>query len=317
MAKLISLAFACLFFLPAAAARDVAKLSLPCNSGDQVLSPDGAQIAVGCEDHTLHVLSIPDGKELRVVPAEPRVGTVAYSPDGRWLAIGFHDGNIEVTSTKGSTAAERWQASARPIAALRFFPDASMLVAGPRDSDGQVWELADSPKLRATLPSDFGGIADCAVSPDGKILVVAGGDTILHWYDTSTWQKTHENRDFLLDTFTLAFTPDGKEVLAGGADARITVLDAATAKQVRQLPREAGSSVGLLDVFGDQQTLAIYFDDAGEKPPHQLIWRLSDAKITDKSDTAPSCEGVVAGKLWSCAVEGRTLRISQYESPGS
>jgi len=313
MARLISLTFALLFALPAAAASDVANILLPCDSRYQVLSPDGVQVAVRCKDHSLHVLSVPDGKELRAIPAEPRADTVAYSPEGLWMAIGFHNGNIEVASSKGSTAVKRWHASARPIEALRFFPDAKMLVAGPADSDAQVWEFAESPKLRATLPSDFGGIMDCAVSPDGKVLVVAGGDTVLHWYDTGTWQKMLENRDFLLDTFALAFTPDGKEVLVGGADARITVLDAATAKQVRQLPREAGSSVAVLDVFGDQQIAAIYFDDAGEKPPHELIWRLSDAKVMGRSDTAPTCEGVVGGKLWSCTVEGRTVRISQSE----
>jgi WD40 repeat protein len=313
MAKLISLAFALFFDLSAAATTEVANVALPCDSLYQVLSPDGAQVAVRCKDHSLHVLSVPDGKELRVIPAEPVASTVVYSPDGRWMAIGFHDGDIEVASSKGLAAAKRWQASARSIEALRFFPNARMLVAGPADSDGQVWELAESPKLRATLPSDFGGITDCAVSPDGKVLVVAGGDTILHWYDTVTWRKTHENRDFLLDTFTLTFTPDGKEVLVGGADARITVLDAATAKLVRQLPREAGSSVGALDVFGDRRTAAIYFDDAGDKPPHELIWRLADAKVAARSDTAPSCEAVVGGKLWSCVVDGRALRISQYE----
>ncbi len=313
MPRIIPLAFALLFALPAAAATKVANVPLPCDSRVQVLSPDGAQLAVQCKDHSVHVIGVSDGKERRVIPAEPRVTSIDYSPDGRWMAIGFNDGTIEVSSSEGLEAAKRWQASARPIEAVRFFPDAKMLVAGPADSDGQVWGLGESPKLRATLPSDFGGITDCAVSPDGKVLVVAGGDTILRWYNTASWEKTLENRDFLLDTFALAFTPDGKEVLVGGADARITLLDAATAKQVRQLPREVGSSIAVLHVFGNRQTAAIYFDDAGEKPPHELIWRLSDAKFTARSDTAPSCEDVIAGKLWSCTVEGRTVRISQSE----
>lgn len=115
MARLISLTFALLFALPAAAASDVANVLLPCDSRYQVLSPDGVQVAVRCKDHSLHVLSVPDGKELRVIPAEPRADTVAYSPEGLSMAIGFHDGNIEVASSKGSTVVKRWHASARPI----------------------------------------------------------------------------------------------------------------------------------------------------------------------------------------------------------
>jgi hypothetical protein len=52
--------------------------------------------------------------------------------------------------------------------------DGTSLFVGPVDSPGQVWELTDTPTLRATLPVDFGGINVCAVSPDGKLLVAAG-----------------------------------------------------------------------------------------------------------------------------------------------
>jgi hypothetical protein len=318
MRHFAALAFVLFLVWSAAAATHIADVPLPCDSRDQTLSPDGAQLAARCKDHSLHILSVPDGKALRVIPAEPRAESLAYSPDGHWMAVGFGDGMIELDSTNGASPSKRWQASPRPIEALQFFPDASKLVAGPGDSSGQVWQLSASPKLLATLPSDFGGITACAVSPDGKLLVVAGGDTVVRWYNTATWQKTAENRDFLLDTFAIAFAPDGKEVLLGGADARITITDAATAKPIRQSPPDAGSSVAVLDVFGGQKTAdlktaAIYFDDAGEKPPHQQIWQLSDAKSIARSDAAPSCEAVVAGKLWLCIAEGQTLRISQYE----
>ena len=104
-------------------------------------------------------------------------------------------------------------------------------------------------------------------------------------------------------------------MLAGGADARITVLDAATAKQVRQFPPEAGSSVAAIDVLGDKQSAAaVYFDDAGEKPPHELLWDIASAKSAVlKSDAPLTCGTVVGGKLWVCSADGKTLTMSQYE----
>ena len=142
-----------------------------------------------------------------------------------------------------------------------------------------------------------------AVSPDGKLLVVAGDDTVLRWYDTTTWQKTREYRGFMLETFALAFTPDGKSVLAGGADSRITVFDVGSGKQVRQLPPEAGSSVGVHRFSGRRGSLGMtqYFDNAGEKPPHAagVEPHNSEVRAARSPTCRPTCGELVGGKIWT------------------
>jgi WD40 repeat protein len=153
-----------------------------------------------------------------------------------------------------------------------------------------------------------------AVSPDGKLMVAAGDDTVVRWYDTETWKKTREYRGFLLETFTLSFTPDGKKVMAAGADSRITLLDTATAKPTHQLPAESGSYIVYIDSLGDtKQVATLYVDNAGKKPPHAAIWDMSDVKSTAiQSDSPLTCGGVVGGKLWVCSADGKTLTMSQY-----
>jgi WD40 repeat protein len=299
----------------ALASQPIAKVQLPCESHDQTLSPTGSQLLVMCADHSLHLVSVPDGKHRELLPPRRRASASVFSQDGRWLALGFSDGSVQLVSSDDTAAVQEWKASVRRIDLLYFLPNAKALVVAPVDSPGEVWELTRTPTLRASLPVDFGGIAATAASPDGKILVTAAGDTVLRWYDTSTWQKTKEYRDFLLDTFALQFTPDGKQLLAAGADSRITVLDPATARQLRQLPPEAGAFIGSLDLLRNgHKVVALYFDDAGEKPPHALIWDLT----TDKSapvrfDSIPTCGDVVKGELWLCSTEGKTLTITQQE----
>jgi len=299
----------------ALASQPVAKVQLPCESADQDLSPTGKQLAVACKDHSVYLVDVSGGAQRKVLSPDHRPNTYVYSHDGRWLAAGFSDGTVEVFSTHDGASSQQWKGGQKRIDTLYFFPDGKKLFVASVDSPGTVWDLTSTPSLLATLPVEFGGISTVAVSPDGKLLVLAGGDTVLRWYDTATWQKTREYRDFLLETFALAFTPDGKSVLAGGADARVTVFDAASGRQVRQLPPEAGSSIFEIDLLGDpNRALAVYFENAGGKPPHALEWDLATAKSTLlKLDPPPTCGSIVDGKLLVCSVDGKTLTIAQQE----
>jgi WD40 repeat protein len=297
------------------ASQTIAKMQLPCESPFQVLSPIGTQLAVQCKGNSLHLIDVPEGTQQSSIPAERGVNTFVYSPDGRWLAVGFTDGTVDVIPVRDKAPSKHWKAGSHRIDTLYFFPDSKTIFVGPVDSPGMVWDTANTPTLRATLPGDFGGMPVCAVSPDGKLLVAAGDDTVVRWYDTATWQKTREYRGFLLETFALKFTQDAKQLLAGGADSHITVLDVASAKEVRQLPPEAGSYIGEIDILGDKQgAVTVYFDNAGEKPPHVLLWDLTTTKsIAVKSDPPATCGNVVDGKLWMCTADGKTLTISQHQ----
>jgi WD40 repeat protein len=304
-----------LLAVSATAAQPVAKVQLPCESHSQDLSPTGTQLAVTCKDNSVYLVEVSDGAGRKVLTSDHPPNTHVYSQDGRWLAAGFSDGTVEVISAHDSTASRQWKAGPHRIDTLYFFPDGKRLFVGPVDSPGTVWELSETPALLATLPADFGGISVCAVSPDGKLMVAAGDDTVLRWYATATWQKTREYRDFLLETFALTFTPDGKSVLAGGADSRISVFDAASGKQVSQLPPETGSSIFYIGLLGDQnRALAVYFDNAGGKPPQALVWDLITAKsVPVTGDAPPTCGAIVKGKLWTCSSDGKMLTISQHE----
>jgi WD40 repeat protein len=298
-----------------AASKPIAKMQLPCPADFQTLSPDGTQLVVSCHDSSLVVLSVPEGKALRTIPADQKPNASAYSHDGKQLAIGYWDGTVEITSTHGNAPARRWKAGSRRIDQLLFLTDGKTLVVGPADEPARVWSLAEPPQLLASLPFQFGGMSAGAVTPDGKLLIVAGGDTTVRFYDTSTWQKTNESSQFLLETFALEFTPDGKQVLVGGADSRITVLDAATAKQLRQLPTDAGSYIVGLAMMGDHHRAAtVYLDDAGKKPPHAVIWDLANAKSEPLGNgMVPTCGEKVAGKLWMCSTDGNTLAVSEWD----
>ena len=235
------------------------------------------------------------------------------SPDGTQLVVSCRDMSMVVLGVPEGRTLRTILAAQKPNASA-YSLDGKWLAIGYGDGSVEVTST------RGAAPAQRwqGGprrIDLLSFLPDGKLLVIAGGDTAVRFYDTATWQKTHENRDFLLESFALQFTPDGKQVLVGGADARITVLDAATAKQVKQLPADGGSYIVGLALLGDQRSAAtVYLDDAGHKPPHAVVWDLASGKSSTLGDgVVPTCGEKVAGKLWMCSADGKTLTVSQYD----
>jgi WD40 repeat protein len=297
-----------------AGTKTASTVPLPCESHDQLISPAGDQVAVWCSDHTVRLVETGSGITKHTFGPQPQITAYDYSRDGRWFAVGLWDGTVEVVSTSGAGEPKRWKSETRRIYELKFFPDSSGIVVAPIDSPGQIWDLRGAPKQVATLHSDFAGLIHCAFSPDGKLLVTADGDTAIRFYDAATWKRLHEYRAITLETFAVTFTTDGKRVLIGGPDDRITVLDAATGAELEKLPKEPDVVWRILPFGSDGQAKIVYFDGDGKKPDHESIWNLNTAKSVPVSAGRPvTGSGVVDGKLWLSSANGKVLDIWIYQ----
>jgi len=301
-------------FVTSAAAqyKPVTTVALPCESRYQEISPAGDQIYVHCPDHTLSLVNVGSGAVLHSFPADLRIIGGLYSRDGSRIAIARWDGTVEVFPTSGSAEPTVFKSTARS-SACAFSPDSVHLVLAPINSPGQVWDIRSTPRQVATLQQDFGGVSDCTFSPDGKLLVVADGDTVIRFYDTATWKLLHEYRGLKLETFTVKFTPDGRHVLLGGADNHFTKLDLA-ASDAQSLTKDTGVPAEV-DFFGSSGQAAItYYDGEGHAPPHASIWSLDSGKSTPLPDEAKMTGGgVVHGKLWLMTAKGKSLDIVEYQ----
>jgi len=291
--------------------KPVTTVALPCESRYQEISPAGNQIYVHCHDHTLSLVNVGSGAILHSFPADLRIIGGLYSRDGSRIAIARWDGTVEVFPTSGSAEPTVFKSTARS-SGCAFSPDSAHLVLAPINSPGQVWDIRGTPHQVATLQQDFGGVSDCTFSPDGKVLVVADGDTVVRFYDTATWRLLHEYRGLKLETFTVAFTPDGKHVVLGGADDHITKLDLA-ASDAQFLTKDTGVPSGITFIGTSGQAVILYYDGEGRAPPHGSIWSLDSGKSTPLPDEAKlTGGGVVNGKLWLMIAKGKTLNIVEF-----
>ena len=245
-------------------------------AGFVALSPDGQTVAVGGLGPRLHLWDVRSGQERTPInvqgsPGRPVDGTgaVAFSPQGDVLAVEtwVNQGDGRSVTPRMVTVRLLSAASGKPFfhlfvpddrghgnTSFVFSPDGrSLAMIGGKDYSVHVWETTTG-KLRAK----FGKNAlACAFAPDGKTVAVAGLDA-MHLFDVLTQEEVRTLRDFPAVEKTgpgpIAFSPDGKYLVAGGGygDPLVHVWDTATWQQCRQIATEPAQAL----VFGgDGKTL--------------------------------------------------------------
>jgi len=201
-------------------------------------SPNGDTLASASDDGTIDLWST-RGTLLGGL-ANTSIA-LAVSPDGRTLAVSTRNSSGPVIAVYALPARTLIRDLPVPaIASLAFSPDGKTLAVTPRNpSLGPVklWNVA-SGQLTGSFPTGFppepsGGINSITFSPDGTMLAVSGtkSTTIGVWStanDTrlasfSDTQETLYPPSLGGGSFMLAFSPNGKLLVAAGIDGLIRV----------------------------------------------------------------------------------------------
>jgi WD40 repeat protein len=157
--------------------------------------------------------------------------SLAFSPDGKKLACGFSDESRVLDLTTGR---ELYRLTGRPIM-MSFTPDGRTLIAST-GSRLRLWDAATGKELHER-PGDFGDPLATAMSPDGGLLAAAD------WLDrhVSLWDVTDGRLVRRLPLLkggrryvrNLAFTADGKTLVASRYQGLLQSWDVATGKDRR------------------------------------------------------------------------------------
>jgi RNA polymerase sigma factor (sigma-70 family) len=183
------------------------------------LSPDGKTVAwvdqTANDGGAVHLMETATGKELHRLPAG---GSAKYI---------------------GEKVADRFPGA---LTRFAFAPNGRTLITRPAGGQVVQWDVEtgkEQLRLGKPLPppSWWGGMSyltppGMAISPDGKMLAVAGDGNELTLLNLKTGQELHPKRGQAAGIVSARYTSDGKSITSLGSDGSIRTWEAATAQQL-------------------------------------------------------------------------------------
>jgi WD40 repeat protein len=224
-------------------------------------SPDGRSLASGGADNTARVWDLSTGKETAKFAAfSDRVTGVAFSPDGKALAACSNDNSAALFDLAAKKVKFQLNKHTGQVRGVAFAPDGKSLATVGKDNQALLWNAeTGKPRLGVKFTEV---LYSCVFTPDGKQLLVAGGeefngkDNTIKAVDLVEKKTKKLPKGHTSSIWSLSVTADGKTLASSGyhdETARLWDLESKAPKGVLK----AGKDVFSVAISPDGKTLAV------------------------------------------------------------
>jgi WD40 repeat protein/serine/threonine protein kinase len=248
-------------------------------------SPDGKWLAAGSFGHlriwdvTTWMLryDFPTGDVVQAVSFHPTKNQLAAAT-GKTVSIWELEHGVERTILRGHT---------NFLLAAQYHPNGTLLASAGFEGEINVWNL-EVPQPTQVLSAHIfpssawpaltnvwlwvvksglrhlhghkGRVSCIAFSPNGKYLISAGVDGMIHRWEVATGQRRSEALGRSGQVHTLVFQPDGTQFASAGSDATIRVWDSETMRLLHTYRGHTNTIAGLAYSVDGNRIASASFD---------------------------------------------------------
>ncbi len=209
------------------------------------VSPDGATLASASWDRTVRLWSLVGGPPVVLEGHQQNVNGVAFVGDGTAVVTAGYDATVRIWPLP-QPASPIVAELPTPLNAVVTAPDGQIAAAG---ADGHVYFLSRSGERLGAVEASPAPVVALAISRDGTRIAAASVNGAAALIDRKTRSVPRTLAGRGAPTWAVAFFPDGRTLLTGGADRAIRRWDAETGEPLD--PRESGPDDPLAAFAGE------------------------------------------------------------------
>ncbi|MBN8993155.1 MAG: c-type cytochrome [Rhizobiales bacterium] len=195
------------------------------------VSPDGTTLASASWDQTVRLWPLAGGAPRVLEGHTQNVNGVAFAPDGRTLVSVSYDQSVRLWPLAGASA-PTVIAMPSPLNAVAIGSDGGIAVGG---ADGRLYFLEDDGTRAGDVEAGPRPLISMAISPDGAWVAAAGIGGAVAVIDRTTRHLARTLVGPGLPVWSVAFLPDSRTLVTGGADNVIRRWNAVTGDPIDPL----------------------------------------------------------------------------------
>lgn len=211
-------------------------------------SSRGSLVSAGADGSVLLWGYPSGGKPKPRLAFNPKAGSIAalsFSPSGGTLALACSDGTARLWSVSGAPRERaRLEGHAAAVNGVAVAPDGRTVATGSSDWTVRSWDVSSSRAKERFMPwSHLSVVHGLDFSLDLTTLVSGSEDRILRLWDLTKPElktRAYLKSDDKVPIYTVAYSPDGKSVAAGGQGPNVRQWDAHTPIRTRPTLKTPG-----------------------------------------------------------------------------